>query len=283
MTFELASYRFQFSARDRIAFPAESAGNVLRGWFGHALRKAAPVEYERIFEPGAAGRGPSGLANWPRPFVFRARHLNGRTTEPGERFWFGVNVFDLRTPTIVHFEAAFAHLASVGMGPLRGRADLMGVETAEAVSVPLGPGPEGVHRIQVEFRSPTELKGGDAELTEQPDFAVLFGRARDRISTLRALYGAGPLDIDFRSIGERASAVRLTRSELTHVTAYRRSSRSGQVHPLGGFVGVAEYEGALSEFLPYLEAAHWTGVGRQCVWGKGEIATEVADDYSSER
>ncbi|MGD0434892.1 MAG: CRISPR system precrRNA processing endoribonuclease RAMP protein Cas6 [Bryobacteraceae bacterium] len=256
MTFELASYRFQFSARDRISFPAGNAGNVLRGWFGHALRKAAPAEYERIFEPGAVGPGPSGLANWPRPFVFRARHLNGLTVEAGERLWFGVNVFDLRTPMLVHFEAAFAHLASVGMGPLRGHADLIGVETAEAVSVPLGPGPEGVHRIQVEFRSPTELKG---------------------------VYGAGPLDIDFRSIGERASAVRLTRSELTHVTAYRRSSRSGQVHPLGGFVGVAEYEGALSEFLPYLEAAHWTGVGRQCVWGKGEIVTRRPNDYSSER
>jgi hypothetical protein len=53
----------------------------------------------------------------------------------------------------------------------------------------------------------------------------------------------------------------------------RRSSRTGQVHPIGGFVGEAEYEGDLAEFVPYLHAARWTGVGRQTVWGKGEIDT----------
>jgi hypothetical protein len=269
LTFELCPYRLQFLARDRISFPAGNAGNVLRGWFGHTLRKVAPLHYGRIFEPRAAGTGPSGFGNWPRPFVFRAANLDGRTIEPGQPFWFAIHMFDLRRPMIVHFEAAFAHLAGEGLGPLRGRADLAGVETLDNVSIPLDPGPEGSYRVQVEFRTPTELKG--AELATQPDFSVLFGRARDRISTLRALYGAGPLDIDFRSMGQRTSAVRLTRSELAHVAAYRRSSRTGQVHPIGGFVGMAEYEGALAEFLPYLEAAHWTGVGRQCVWGKGEI------------
>jgi hypothetical protein len=44
---------------------------------------------------------------------------------------------------------------------------------------------------------------------------------------------------------------------------------------LGGFVGVAEYEGDLNEFFPYLEIARWTGVGRQTVWGKGEINCEA--------
>jgi hypothetical protein len=33
----------------------------------------------------------------------------------------------------------------------------------------------------------------------------------------------------------------------------------------------------MAEFLPYLEAARWTGVGRQTVWGKGEIAVEILD------
>jgi hypothetical protein len=56
------------------------------------------------------------------------------------------------------------------------------------------------------------------------------------------------------------------------VESARRSSRTGQTHSLGGFVGTAEYEGDLAEFLPYLEAGRWVGVGRQAVWGKGEIA-----------
>jgi hypothetical protein len=43
------------------------------------------------------------------------------------------------------------------------------------------------------------------------------------------------------------------------------------VHPLGGFTGSAEYEGDLAEFLPWLRAARWVGVGRQTVWGKGDV------------
>jgi CRISPR/Cas system endoribonuclease Cas6 (RAMP superfamily) len=69
--------------------------------------------------------------------------------------------------------------------------------------------------------------------------------------------------------------VKMTRCEINRVHVERRSSRSRQVHSIGGFVGEAEYEGELTEFLPYLRLAEWTGVGRQTVWGKGAIAVQV--------
>ena len=100
---------------------------------------------------------------------------------------------------------------------------------------------------------------------------MLFARVRDRISSLRAFYGAGPLDIDFRGLGERAAEVRMTRCDIRSIEIERRSSRTGQIHSLGGFMGEAGYEGALAEFVPFLEAAQFTGVGRQTVWGKGQI------------
>jgi hypothetical protein len=68
--------------------------------------------------------------------------------------------------------------------------------------------------------------------------------------------------------------VSTTRCDLEYVDAERVSRRTGQRHSLGGFIGVAEYEGDLADFVPYLEAARWTGVGRQTVWGKGEIVWE---------
>jgi hypothetical protein len=95
------------------------------------------------------------------------------------------------------------------------------------------------------------------------------------VSILRELYGDGPLAIDFKAFGERASRVSMTRCELASVAAERSSRATGQRHSLGGFTGVAEYEGDLAEFLPYLEIARWTGIGRQTVWGKGEIAYET--------
>ena len=95
------------------------------------------------------------------------------------------------------------------------------------------------------------------------------------MSALRAQYGEGPLEIDFRAMGERAKEIKMTCCELRGHEATRRSRATGQTHPLGGFTGVAEYDGVLREFLPYLKAAEWTGVGRQTVWGKGQIHCEV--------
>ena len=122
--------------------------------------------------------------------------------------------------------------------------------------------------------TPTELKAGSG-LAERPEFGILAGRIRDRLSTLRELYGEGPLPIDFRAFGERARRIVMTRCELIQIDRVRKSSRTGQTHPLGGFLGEADYEGDLTEFVPYLQAASFAGVGRQTVWGKGQIQTTV--------
>jgi hypothetical protein len=141
------------------------------------------------------------------------------------------------------------------------------------VAVDIAPRLTPVTHIRVEFQTPTDLKSaGDSPAG---DFSVLLARARDRVSTLRGLYGAGPLEVDFRGMAERARLVRTVRCELTRVAIQRRSSRTGQRHGIGGFIGVAEYEGDLAEFVPLLEAAHWTGVGRHCTWGNGAIAVGI--------
>ena len=88
----------------------------------------------------------------------------------------------------------------------------------------------------VGFETPTELKAG-GETVERPEFGILVARIRDRISTLRALFDDGPLTINFREFGERAEHIRITRCNIHHVDRSRRSSRTGQVHSLGGFVG----------------------------------------------
>jgi len=248
-----------------------------------------------MFEPSATVPGPSGLADWPRPFVFRAMHLDGLTFASGARFHFDLNLFDTETPAIAYLVLTFAQLAREGLGPGRRKVELTSVTQLSEQSDPcatvyengsmtvhqnvpplelnLAPSEEPVARLRVRFVTPTELKSGQ-QIAPTPDFGILAARVRDRISTLRELYGGGPLDIDFRALGERAAAVRMTRCQIRSVDVTRRSSRTGQVHPIGGFVGEADYEGDLAEFVPYLKAARWTGVGRQTVWGKGEIALE---------
>jgi hypothetical protein len=144
------------------------------------------------------------------------------------------------------------------------------VTAAPPLALDLAPDAAPVERVRVRFLSPTELKHNGL-VARRPEFSILFARLRDRISTLRALYGAGPLEIDFRTMGERAAAVRTTRCDVRWEKGERKSGRTGQIHPLGGFTGEAEYEGQLAEFLPWLRAARWVGVGRQTVWGKGDV------------
>ena len=294
MTFEFNRYRFHFRAAGTLYFPPGKAGNTARGAFGGIFRglvclpgclkvKTCEVRsacpYARIFSPQASpGEGPSGLMDRPRPFVFRASHLDGCTIREGETFNFDVHLFNVNDNALSYFIEAFAQLGKEGLGPGRGRAELIAVEqldelgltAARQIELKLGADYERVTRLRVRFITPTELKSG-SEIAGRPEFGILFARLRDRISTLRALYGAGPLEIDFRTMGEAATAVRMTRCEITQTEIERRSSRTGQRHPLGGFTGEAEYEGELGAFVSYLRLGKWVGVGRQTVWGKGEI------------
>lgn len=310
MQFEFYRFRFHFLAIDSLYFPSGKSANILRGAFGTIFRKVscipkcrdaatceirATCPYARVFEPQAArGEGPSGLLDWPRPFVFRASHLDGKVILPGEQFHFDAHLFDVRDPSLAYFVLTFAQLAREGLGPRRGTATLRSVvqlnlddsaaqvydgvkflvsEQLPPSSLPLDGSDEGRNHVRVQFVTPTELKSGQA-IASRPEFPILFNRLRDRLSTLRLLYGAGPLDIDFRAMAERAARVRMTNCTLQRSDAQRRSGRTGQVHSLGGFLGEAEYEGDLSEFLPYLRVGKWTGVGRQTVWGKGELEVD---------
>ncbi len=267
-SFSLDRLRLSFRAINPVHF-GKTAANMLRGVFGYALREiATDEEFKRIFAPAAAGRHPSGLADLPRPFVFRSSHLNGITIDPGECFHFDVHVFEVRRPMIATMAAAFERMAVKS-----GRMEVCG-HTVEPVVLSMLPRAEAVEAITVEFLTPTELKSREA-VAPEPTFPILFARVRDRICTLQALYGSGPMDIDFRAMAERASLVQMTANDMRFRHAARRSSRTGQRHAIGGFIGSAEYEGPLTEFIPWLEVAAFAGVGRQTTWGKGEIRVTV--------
>jgi hypothetical protein len=355
LTFELFAFRFRFRAMESLYFPPGKAGNVIRGTLGRIFRKfvCAPAcpgsrtcgqrtvcAYARLFEPTAIAEGPSGLADWPRPFVIRAAHLDGSRFRPQEQFHFDLNVFEMRDPALAYFAFSFSQLMREGLGPGRpgaeliaihqfestGQAGAKGMDEAEprlgaqifdghtlsdpqplilaldALSFsassnkslnhtqpalsPADPAPQPPahmdprtsvaatgQRIRVRFLTPTELKA-EGRVVREPEFGVLFARVRDRLHTLRSLYGEGPLPLDFSAAGERARAVKLIGSDLRWEMSERRSGRTGQTHQLGGFTGWAEYEGELAEFVPYLRAATWTGVGRQTTWGKGHIEVQ---------
>jgi hypothetical protein len=260
-TLELYPLRF----RQRSPIGRAWKANTLRGAFGNTLKRLDGNAYREFFTPAASSsslagtrpgglptRLPSGLNDLPRPFVFRLRE-----NEIGINL-FGASSLDLVCRVMLDLDL------SLSSQPALLRLSL---------AAPHGDVAANARRLRIRFLTPTELKGSHV-----PDFGPLLARIRDRISTLRALYGAGPLSLDFRAFGERAGRVSMTRCELQTVEEERLSKGTGQRHAIGGFTGFAEYEGAFAEFVPYLEAARWTGVGRQTVWGKGEIEVELLHD-----
>jgi hypothetical protein len=304
LTFELFAFRLRFRAHQPLYFPPGKAGNVIRGALGQTFKEfvcqsncpgaktceqRSTCAYARLFEPTAINQGPSGLADWPRPFVIRAAHLDGCRFRASETFHFDFFVFDLHDPALAYFAFSFSQLLREGMGPGRAATELFAIHELDemrqeraqifdgrtllephTITLSLEPEAQPVNHVEIQFLTPTELKG-TGQILRTPDFAVLFARSRDRIHTLRQIYGRGPLAVDFAGMGERAKNIKLTHSNVQWQRQERRSGRTGQIHPLEGLTGSAEYEGELSEFLPYLRAASWTGVGRQTTWGKGHI------------
>jgi hypothetical protein len=292
-TFYFYRFRFFFRAIDPVQFPPGQAANIVRGAFGKILAAvASPETYTFLFEPRASGAGPTGPTDWPRPFLFRCAHLEGLAPEPGERFFLDAHIFETGRPLLPCFRAVFEQFAAQGVGPGRGRVELTAVQQLDLAgnplvvpapsSVPLDGDSTPVSSVTLRFVTPTELKTG-GRVADRPEFGVLFARLYDRVNRLQALYGAGETKPDTgRSacVTEGAAGIRLTRCDLTWEYASRRSTRTGQTHPLGGFSGEADYEGELARFLPWLRAARWVGVGRQTVWGKGEVRVIEPDSHA---
>ena len=108
-TFDLYPLRFRFATCKLRDFSA----NTLRGAFGSALKKIDADAYARFFAPKRAeSSGPSGLADPPRPFVFRM-------LGPLE---VGMNLFLTREPAVELFTRVMAELGTLELGRGNGAA-----------------------------------------------------------------------------------------------------------------------------------------------------------------
>ena len=128
--------------------------------------------------------------------------------------------------------------------------------------------PDVPDRITIRFLTPTFLRA-DGEVVRRPEFHHLFKRLRDRVNALSTFFGDGPLDVDFKALGERAEKVRTVAAQTEWVERFRTSSKTRQRHELSGFVGEATYEGDLAEFLPWLTLGELVHVGKHTAWGNG--------------
>ncbi len=270
---------------------------------------AASCPYKGLFEPSPPPGADRLSKNQdiPRPFVFRAPQTPQTRFEKGERFEFGLVLIGRALDFLPYFVLSFRELAGEGLGLNRAKCTLEKVEeigvpsngadlgdckpkliysvedqllravgsrdTDEWIRTRLRdfPGANGnasVLRVTIRFLTPTFLRA-DGEVVRRPEFHHLFKRLRDRINALNTFFGAGPLDADFRGLGERAEKVRTVSAQTDWVERFRTSSKTRQRHELSGFVGEATYEGDLAEFFPWLTLGELVHVGKHTAWGNG--------------
>ncbi|MEP7351781.1 MAG: CRISPR system precrRNA processing endoribonuclease RAMP protein Cas6 [Acidobacteriota bacterium] len=270
------AFRVAFTVIDPVRFPEGKAANTLRGALGTVLRDNYSCSYllTRLFESRTTAAGLR-LANPPKPFLLRAAHLDGKSFDPGQSMYFDLILFEDPRQLLPDFIDVFRRWQRTGIGPAHGKVALSTV-TNQSTGEPddysghpvsLQPSESQLDRLTLEFLTPTELKSrGDVAPTLE--FHILIRRLRERISNLRILYQGGS-ELESNHLGE-PEAIVILRTSLRQVDIERRSSRTGQRHSIGGFVGQVEYSGDLWRFIPLLKAGEWTGVGRQTVWGKGQ-------------
>jgi len=272
---------------------------------------AATCPYKAVFEPSPpAGSERLGKnQDIPRPFVFRAPETTQSCFQKGEVFEFGLILIGRAVDFLPYFVLSFRELASGGLGLNRARCTLERVEQAGVSANAVEPGnyeakliyssdnqvlrgtesismhdclksrmrelhalngDESTQHITIRFLTPTFLRA-DGEVVRRPDFHHVLKRLRDRINALCTFFGHGPVDVDFRALGERAERVRTVSAEIQWVERFRTSSKTRQRHELSGFIGEGTYEGELREFLPWLALGEMVHAGKHTAWGGGRI------------
>ncbi len=284
-------------------------GSMLRGAFGHALRRMVCVmgpeqacadcglrqacSYTRLFEPYVEGEPPPflrGIDQAVRPYVFEPLDEGGRLM-PGGTLCFDLLLFGQAADLAAYTVLAVERMARVGLGMqrvafrlqkvealapdgsaqevFRAGAPLSGARISAAVP-PAAPLPEG--EVTLRFETPLRIKVRD-HLNDRPRFRDLAFNMLRRILELAHFHVPGAvIDWNFRPLLDQADDVRITAADLAWHDWERFSQRQGTTMKLGGLVGTMKLAGDLAPFTPLLRTAEVVHIGKGATFGLGKVS-----------
>lgn len=302
--------RVTLQALQRATLPAYK-GSMLRGAFGHALRKAVcmmgpeqPCEtcllreacyYTKLFEPFHQGEVPEplrGLPITPRPYIFEPAG-EARRFEPGDPLEFDLLLFGQAADLQLYALLAVERMAAAGLGRNRARFRLdrarclapdgrwravledgrMRGRGSTRPSFPAANGLEG-DRASLRFTTPTRLRVEDDGVADV-DFPDLVSCMLRRVWEVAHFHvPKAAIDWEAAPLLEKARRVRIAAADLRWHDWERYNARERTLMNMGGFMGNIEIEGDLEPFAPLLRAAEIVHVGRGTPFGLGRV--EVA-------
>jgi hypothetical protein len=283
-------------------------GSMLRGAFGHALRRSVCVMgpaqrceacglrkvclYTRLFEIFIESEPPpflKGQSAAPRPFVFEVEEER-RHFAPGDRLRFDLLLFGSAVDLQALAGVAVARMAEQGLGERKRRfrvedisvlAASGGYRTVCSADRPLWDGlapallppkndvPEDAAVLHL--RTPLRLKKG-GHLVRELAFRGLVFRTLTRVLELSHFFGdKAAIDWDLRRFLRQAEDVRVTDQCLSWRDLKRYSARQGTEMAMGGLVGSLRLEGNLSPFAALLLTAEIVHIGKSTTFGLGQV------------
>ncbi len=302
-----ARLRFTLRATEPSTLPPFK-GSLLRGAFGHALRRVAcamgpeqPCEtcrlravcvYTRVFETYIEGEPPpflQGLTDAPRPYVFEPG-TEALAFAPGAALPFDLLLIGRAIEHLPYVLLAVERMAAAGLGSRRhpfalDRVDAQTPEGWQPIFVdgraqgrplpPLFPSEDiPADRALLRFLTPTRLKA-KGQLQASVDFRGLAFAMLRRVLELAWFHVPGAdIDWTFRPLLERASTVKVRASDLAWKDWQRYSNRQERSMTLGGFVGTMEIKGDLAPFGLLLRTAEIVHLGKGATFGMGWMELE---------
>ncbi len=293
------------------ASPPPFQGSMLRGAFGHALRRAAcamgaaqacescllrhACVYPRIFQPSVEGEPPPflrGIDQAVRPYVFEPLGGPGRL-EPGDPLQFDLLLLGQAVDLQAYAILAVERMARTGLGAGRARFRLIEAEAVDpggsprrlfaagsppstVPAPPLLPQPAPLPSgpLVLRLETPLRVKTRDC-LNDRPRFRDLVFNMLRRVLEIAHFHVPGArIDWSFRDLLARADAVRVVASDLRWHDWQRWSQRQQASMKLGGLVGEMVLDGDLHPFSDLLRTAEIVHVGKGATFGLGKIAIQ---------
>lgn len=297
---------WQIRVQDPLTLP-RYAGSLLRGAFGHALRRTACVtrqptctncplqqscSYSYLFETpvppemGLLRRYPAA----PHPLVIEIP-WGGKSLSPGETFTFSMVVMGRALHTLPLISLAWSRACADGLGGKRARAELVGYRSEEeaewrdpmaamgylsdGVRVPNPPSSPLILRFTTPFRA---RKDGVLCSPKELRFREFLAHLQRRWGLLQAFHGTGEgWEWDYEEALQHADSITWEPLDARWVDWTRYSSRQKQPMKLGGVLGSYRIPAeAVVGFWPLLYLGQWTHVGKNASFGLGQyiLSTE---------
>lgn len=307
---QFGKYQFKCTLQKDAQLPPYK-GSTFRGAFGTALKKvsctvrhgectncllAERCLYARTFENIKKKNQPAGrIAQPPRPYIIQPPLENKCHYTKGDSFDFNLILFGETNEYLPYFIYAFEAMGKAGLGKkINGQRATYILDSVELQGQPIYSSSDqqlvtGEHGLDLQLTKPSAVfEEGDLLLTLKTPlrlkfdnhfqaklpFSLLVRAMLRRISSLFETYGEGEPQLDYRGLVEQANKIEIIQDDLHWFDWQRYSNRQEAKMLMGGMIGSITYQGEIGEYLPLLELCRELHLGKQTVFGLGQINTQ---------